>query len=260
MTGTGAQRDRLPPVTCTMYVPAATTRRYLPLASLSVEATACPVGVMTVICAATGFGGHGWSGVATGQLGPATTTPSIPPDAVGAAAPAVVGGCGGGEARVAVVVIVAVVEMSTLTGTITTTGEVASRVITGNGPADTDATGSVGVAIVSLSATELSFVGVDFATPDADAATGYEPCVADEPHPATMKKSDATISGWRFTNRVGISKPLDIDDLHACTGTSRPRPTATFRPQRTAPGWLRLVTRRKPIRSRPTSARDVTSR
>ena len=152
MTGTGAQRGKLPPPTCTMYVPAATIMRYLPLASLSVDATACPVGVVTMTCAATGFGGHGRSGVATGQLGPATTTPSIPPDAVDAATPAVVGG--GGEARVVVVVvvvvviIVAVVELSTLTGTITKTGEVASRVIAGSGTADTDATGSVGVAIV----------------------------------------------------------------------------------------------------------------
>ncbi len=229
VTVTGAQREKLPPPTCTTYVPAATTRRYRPLASLSVDATACPVGVVTMTCAATGFGGHGRSGVATGQLGPATTTPSIPPDAVDAAAPAVVGGCGGGEGRVAVVVIVAGAELATLTGTITTTGEVPSRVSTGSGTADAD-------------------------------VTGYEPCVADEPHPARMKESAARISGWRFTNRVGISKPLVIDDLHVCTGTGRSRPTATFRPQRTAPRWLRLVTRAKPIRRRPTGAREVTSR
>lgn len=79
------------------------------------------VGVVAVTCAATGFGGHGRSGVATGQLRLATTTPAV---------------------------VIAVVELSTLTGTITTTGEVASRVITGSGPATTDATGSVGVAIV----------------------------------------------------------------------------------------------------------------
>ena len=74
----GAHRENVPPPTCNTYVPAGTDNQYLPLASLSVEPTVCPSVETAVIRATTGLGAQGRSGVATGQLGPAVTTPPIP--------------------------------------------------------------------------------------------------------------------------------------------------------------------------------------
>lgn len=78
---------------------------------------------------------------------------------------------------------------------------------------------------------------VDFVTPAADVTAGYEPCVADEPHPARMRKSGCNDQRMAFDEPRWHLKPPDIDDLHACTGTSRSRPTATIRPQRTD-AWM----------------------
>jgi len=78
VTVTGAQRENVPPLTCNTYVPDGSDKRYRPAPSLSVAATARPSGAIAATCATTGFGGHGRSGVATGQLGPATTTPPMP--------------------------------------------------------------------------------------------------------------------------------------------------------------------------------------
>ena len=90
---TGAQRENVPPLTCNTYVPAGTDNRYVPLASLSAEATVCPSVETAVIRATTGLGAQGRSGVATGHVGPAVTTPPIAPRPAGDTVGCTVVGC-----------------------------------------------------------------------------------------------------------------------------------------------------------------------